>query len=182
MIARPRPGGRAVHAAWRARALHHAWLLAGPRGVGKARFARAAAPRVLAEAAGPPVDLPGSTLPTITRSSGWSRPAAIPTCACSSGSKNPRPAGARAQHHRRPGARARRPVRLDARRCRPGARWSSTPPTISRASAANALLKILEEPPANCLFLLVSHAPGRLLPTIRSRCRGSISSRSTMTP
>ena len=38
-------------------------------------------------------------------------------------------------------------------------------------SAANALLKMLEEPPANCLFLLVSHAPGRLLPTIRSRCR-----------
>ena len=33
------------------------------------------------------------------------------------------------------------------------------------------LLKMLEEPPANCLFLLVSHAPGRLLPTIRSRCR-----------
>jgi DNA polymerase-3 subunit delta' len=39
------------------------------------------------------------------------------------------------------------------------------------ASAANALLKMLEEPPPNCLFLLVSHAPGRLLPTIRSRCR-----------
>src|SRR4051794_40525383 len=38
-------------------------------------------------------------------------------------------------------------------------------------SAANALLKMLEEPPASCLFLLVSHAPGRLLPTIRSRCR-----------
>ena len=38
-------------------------------------------------------------------------------------------------------------------------------------SAANALLKMLEEPPANTIFLLVSHAPGRLLPTIRSRCR-----------
>src|SRR5688572_29262009 len=37
-------------------------------------------------------------------------------------------------------------------------------------SAANALLKMLEEPPANCVFFLVSHAPGRLLPTIRSRC------------
>jgi DNA polymerase III, gamma/tau subunits len=36
---------------------------------------------------------------------------------------------------------------------------------------ANALLKSLEEPPARTLFLLVSHAPGRLLPTIRSRCR-----------
>ncbi|WP_434051812.1 MAG: DNA polymerase III subunit delta' [Roseibium sp.] len=39
------------------------------------------------------------------------------------------------------------------------------------ASSANALLKILEEPPERCLFLVLSHAPGRLLPTIRSRCR-----------
>ena len=38
-------------------------------------------------------------------------------------------------------------------------------------SAANALLKMLEEPPPNTVFFLVSHAPGRLLPTIRSRCR-----------
>src|SRR5581483_1187615 len=38
-------------------------------------------------------------------------------------------------------------------------------------SAANALLKVLEEPPERSLFLLVSHAPGRLLPTIRSRSR-----------
>lgn len=37
-------------------------------------------------------------------------------------------------------------------------------------SAANALLKILEEPPAETLFILVSHRPGQLLPTIRSRC------------
>src|SRR6187402_2112311 len=36
---------------------------------------------------------------------------------------------------------------------------------------ANALLKNLEEPPASTIFLAVSHAPGRLLPTIRSRCR-----------
>jgi DNA polymerase III subunit delta' len=38
-------------------------------------------------------------------------------------------------------------------------------------SAANALLKILEEPPRRALLLLVAHSPGRLLPTIRSRCR-----------
>jgi DNA polymerase-3 subunit delta' len=36
---------------------------------------------------------------------------------------------------------------------------------------SNALLKVLEEPPPRSLFLVVSHAPGRLLPTIRSRCR-----------
>ena len=38
-------------------------------------------------------------------------------------------------------------------------------------NAANALLKILEEPPRRALLLLVSHSPGLLLPTIRSRCR-----------
>jgi DNA polymerase-3 subunit delta' len=38
-------------------------------------------------------------------------------------------------------------------------------------NAANALLKILEEPPKHALLMLVSHNPGRLLPTIRSRCR-----------
>jgi DNA polymerase-3 subunit delta' len=38
------------------------------------------------------------------------------------------------------------------------------------AESANALLKGLEEPPARTLFLLVSHAPGLVLPTIRSRC------------
>jgi DNA polymerase-3 subunit delta' len=38
-------------------------------------------------------------------------------------------------------------------------------------SSANALLKVLEEPPRRAMLLLVSHAPGRVLPTIRSRCR-----------
>ncbi|WP_332702502.1 AAA family ATPase [Devosia sp.] len=38
------------------------------------------------------------------------------------------------------------------------------------ASAANALLKTLEEPPADTIFLLISHRPGQLLPTIKSRC------------
>jgi DNA polymerase-3 subunit delta' len=42
---------------------------------------------------------------------------------------------------------------------------------LKSPEAPNALLKMLEEPPARALFLVVSHAPGRLLPTIRSRCR-----------
>src|SRR3546814_14707879 len=40
-------------------------------------------------------------------------------------------------------------------------------------NAANALLKILEEPPPQCLLLLVSHAPGSLLPTLRYNGRAS---------
>ncbi len=39
------------------------------------------------------------------------------------------------------------------------------------AASSNAILKLLEEPPARSLFILISHTPGRLLPTIRSRCR-----------
>ncbi|MDE2018579.1 MAG: DNA polymerase III subunit delta', partial [Hyphomicrobiales bacterium] len=42
------------------------------------------------------------------------------------------------------------------------------------ASAANALLKILEEPPPDATFLLVAHRPGATLPTIRSRCRALV--------
>ncbi len=41
---------------------------------------------------------------------------------------------------------------------------------MNRASA-NALLKILEEPPKNTIFFLLAHAPGKLLPTVVSRCR-----------
>ncbi len=44
------------------------------------------------------------------------------------------------------------------------------PAEAMNASAANAVLKILEEPPGDTYFLLVSHQPERLLPTIRSRC------------
>src|SRR5215218_10862519 len=49
--------------AWAARKLHHAWLLAGPKGVGKATFAHAAARRVLADAAGPSFGLPAVETP-----------------------------------------------------------------------------------------------------------------------
>jgi len=42
---------------------------------------------------------------------------------------------------------------------------------LKNPEGSNALLKVLEEPPPRSLFLVVSHAPGRLLPTIRSRCR-----------
>lgn len=45
------------------------------------------------------------------------------------------------------------------------------PAEAMNAFTANALLKLLEEPPEGCIFLLVSSAPRRLLPTIRSRCQ-----------
>ena len=49
--------------AWKRGALHHAWLLAGAKGVGKATFAREAATRVLADAAGPTVEAPSLGTP-----------------------------------------------------------------------------------------------------------------------
>ncbi|MDO5059050.1 MAG: DNA polymerase III subunit delta' [Neisseria sp.] len=48
------------------------------------------------------------------------------------------------------------------------------PAESMNAQAANALLKILEEPPENVLFLLVSHSRDKLLPTIKSRCRQTV--------
>src|SRR5690606_8384794 len=46
-----------------------------------------------------------------------------------------------------------------------------TPAEAMNRNASNALLKGLEEPGENCIFILVSEAPAQLLPTIRSRCR-----------
>lgn len=45
------------------------------------------------------------------------------------------------------------------------------PAEAMNVHAANALLKTLEEPPPGTLFILVSHQPQRLLPTVRSRCQ-----------
>ena len=155
--------------AMRSGTLHHAWLLAGPRGVGKARFARAAALRLLADAAGPPVSLPGLDTPvdhTITH-------------LFAAGSH---PDYRELERLERPTGGLARNISVDQVRGL-GDLFGATPflspwraVVIDAAddlelSGANALLKMLEEPPAKCLFLLIAHNPGRLLPTIRSRCR-----------
>ena len=163
---------RAVEAfasAWHGRRLHHAWLLAGPKGVGKASFAGAAATRVLAEAAGPAVGLPGlETSPD--------HPVARLIAAGS------HPDFRWLERLERPTGGLARNISVD--QIRSLGDLLSVTPSMSpwraividaaddlESSAANALLKMLEEPPASSLFFLVSHAPGRLLPTIRSRCR-----------
>lgn len=163
---------RAVEAfasAWKTRRLHHAWLLAGPKGVGKATLAKAAATRVLAEAAGPTVDAPGLETPP-------DHPIARLLAAGS------HPDFRLLERLERPTGGLARNISVDQVRSLGG--LLAVTPSMSpwraiiidaaddlEASAANALLKMLEEPPANTLFFLVSHAPGRLLPTIRSRCR-----------
>jgi DNA polymerase-3 subunit delta' len=156
--------------AWRSRKLHHAWLLAGPKGVGKASFAHAAARRVLAEAAGPAFDLPG--IDTDGRH---------PIVKLVEAGSHPDMRRLERLVNEKTGNLARN-VSVD--QVRGLAELFGLSPAMSdwrvavidtvdelEASGANALLKMLEEPPPNSLFFLVSHAPGRLLPTIRSRCR-----------
>jgi DNA polymerase-3 subunit delta' len=156
--------------AWRGGTLHHAWLLAGPSGVGKASFAMAAATRVLAEAAGPPVEEPGLATPPDHPVGRLVTAGSHPDFRLLERIEN------------KTGTALARNISVD--QVRGLAELFSMTPALSpwravvvdsvddlEPSAANALLKMLEEPPANCLFLLVSHVPGRLLPTIRSRCR-----------
>ena len=169
---RPGHGGRAVRRAPGERGtLHHAWLLAGPQG----RRQGAASPGPRRRGCWP---RPPGRRSTCRASK---RPHDHPIARLVAAGSHPDMRWLERLENEKTGGLARN-ISVDQVRalgelfdltpaCRRGGRWSSTPPTISRASAANALLKMLEEPPANCLFLLVSHAPGRLLPTIRSRCR-----------
>ncbi len=157
-------------AAWTSGAMHHAWLLAGPRGVGKASFALAAAERLLAEAAGPPVMAPGLDTPEDHSVGRLVAARSHPDFRLLERLVN-----------EKTGNLARG---ISVHQVRELGELFAMTPALSpwrvvvidsvddlEPSAANALLKMLEEPPANCLFLLVSHVPGRLLPTIRSRCR-----------
>jgi DNA polymerase-3 subunit delta' len=156
--------------AWDSRALHHAWLLAGPRGVGKAHFARAAATRVLAQAAGPNFDAPGLDTPEDH-----------PIAKLIAAGSHPDMRWLQRLENEKTGNISRN-IKVD--QVRELGEFMALSPAMSNwrvavidsvdelePSAANALLKMLEEPPPNTIFFLVSHAPGRLLPTIRSRCR-----------
>lgn len=158
--------------AWRSGRLHHAWLLAGPQGIGKACFARSAAAYVLASAAGPAEGVADSGLVV----SPDHRIAKL----LAAGSHPDFRHLTRLEDDK--SGKLKAEITVDqVRELQP---LLHTQPSFSpwrvvivdaaeemRREAANAFLKSLEEPPANTLFLLVSHAPGRLLPTIRSRCR-----------
>lgn len=156
--------------AWASRTLHHAWLLAGPKGVGKATFAHAAARRVLADAAGPQ-----SLLPAIETDDDH------PIVKLVEAGSHPDMRRLERLVSEKTGNLARN---ISVDQVREVGTFLSLTPALSpsrivvidtvdelETSGANALLKMLEEPPPNTLFFLVSHAPGRLLATIRSRCR-----------
>jgi DNA polymerase-3 subunit delta' len=146
--------------------MHHAWLITGPKGVGKAtlayRFARAA---FGANRIGPrPFDV-ASDDPIARRVAALSHPDLFVL---------------RRTYNEK--GRPRREIAVDDARALSG--FFSLMPAEGgwriaiidavdelNRNAANALLKTLEEPPAKSVLLLVCHAPGATLATIRSRCR-----------
>lgn len=146
--------------------LHHAWLLTGPEGVGKATFAYRAARRLLGAPADPAYGVLGAS----------------PDHAVSR----------QIIAHAHPDlfvierigedGKVRKVIPVDEARGL-SEFFSKSPASAPHrvaiidaaddlnVNAANAILKTLEEPPAHGILLMISHAPGRLLPTIRSRCR-----------
>ena len=154
---------REWRAALQSHRMHHAWILAGPQGVGKGSFALAAAAELVAEPGVPqprpeahpdiiiPEHPPENKEEVKKREAGeaFTTKRSIPIDEI------------RAMQHRlntRPSMGSRRVVIID-------------PADDMEKGAVNALLKSLEEPPVGTYFLLVTHRPGRLLPTVRSRCR-----------
>ncbi|CAM3293363.1 DNA polymerase III subunit delta' [Paracoccus nototheniae] len=145
--------------------LHHAWLLTGPRGVGKATLAWSIARWLLAGGDSADLTVDPAT-PEARRISALSEP--------------------RLQLIRRPwddkAGRLRAEITVDEIRrllsffhlsAAEGGRRVAIIDAADdmNTAAANALLKVLEEPPRDALILLIAHQPAGLLPTIRSRCR-----------
>ena len=146
--------------------LHHAWLLTGPEGVGKATFAYRAARRLL----GAPKDAGFGVLgtdpghPVARQVAARSHPDLLVLERIGEDGK------------------PRKVIPVDDAR-RLSEFFSKSPASAPyrvaivdaaddlNLNAANALLKTLEEPPPKGVLLMVSHAPGRLLATLRSRCR-----------
>lgn len=160
-------GAEAAFEEARARSrLHHAWLLTGPEGVGKATFAYRAARRLLGAPPAPAYGELGSdpNHPVSRQVAARSHPDLL------------------VLEREGPDGKPRKVIPVeDARRL--GEFFSKSPASAPHrvaiidaaddlnVNAANAILKTLEEPPPRGVLFMVSHSPGRLLATIRSRCR-----------
>jgi DNA polymerase-3 subunit delta' len=160
--------------AWQSGKMHHAWLLTGPKGIGKAPFAYRAARFIFDNGAGEQsfALIQPDTL-TVDPDSHTARQVANrahPNLLSIERPYDPK------------GKKFRTEITVDEVR-KTVRFFGSTagentwrvcivdPADDLNSNAANALLKVLEEPPVKTVFFLISHAPGKLLPTIRSRCR-----------
>ncbi|MDJ1156793.1 DNA polymerase III subunit delta' [Chelatococcus sp. SYSU_G07232] len=159
--------------AYRSGRLHHAWLLGGAEGIGKATFAYRVARFLLAH--------PDPAALEVRQAQDLSVPANHPVAHKVAALSHPDLTVLR----RAPGTEKKGPssiIPVDAAR-RALTMFGSTAGVDGyricivdsaedlNLSSANALLKVIEEPPPRSLFLIVAHAPGRTLATIRSRCR-----------
>lgn len=157
--------------------LHHAWLIMGPKGVGKATLAWRMARVLLTDDPNPEAGLFGDAEPRRTLDTDPDHPVIRRMMAGSEG---------RLFLLRRgwdeKAKRLRAEITVDETRGLKSFFGLSAADGGRRVvivdaaedmnpSAANAILKVLEEPPKDAVLLLVCHQPAWLLPTIRSRCR-----------
>lgn len=146
--------------------LHHAWMLTGPQGLGKATFAYRAARRLLGARPDPGRGLMGSD-------------PGDRVCRLIEQDAHP---DLLVLERRTEGGKQRKSISVEEARALP--EFFSKSPSMANwrvaiidaaddlnLSSANALLKTLEEPPERGVLFLVTHSPAKLLVTIRSRCR-----------
>jgi len=159
--------------------LHHGWLITGPRGVGKATLAWRIARFLLAT---PPADAGGGLFgdalpPPESLDISPDHPVAHRLLALSEPGlfllrRGPNEKGDKLAHEILV-KEVRKLKNFFALSASDGGRRVVIVDAADEMNmnAANAILKLLEEPPARTTLLLISHQPSRLLPTIRSRCR-----------
>jgi DNA polymerase-3 subunit delta' len=150
--------------------LHHAWLIGGPQGIGKATLAYRVARTALDPRRSNDSDLLSLDVPSDSAPARQVAALSHPNLAVL---RRAPATDKKAASSTIPVEAVRRALSMFGSTAADGSYRvcivdSAEDLTIS---SANALLKVIEEPPPRSLFLIVSHAPQRVLPTIRSRCR-----------
>ncbi len=157
--------------------MHHGWLITGPKGVGKATLAWRMAKFLLAQPPAGDAGLFGAPPPATSLDIGPDHPVAHRMAALS----EPGLFLLRRPYDQKT-SKLRQEITVDeVRKLKNFFALSATDggrrvvivdaADELNVNAANALLKLLEEPPEGAVLLMISHQPSRLLPTIRSRCR-----------